>query len=106
MLTTVSFDDQSFFKTGKIENIVLVWMLPAKFQAVHPPAVQKAPELPLCIGHIVPEHTLQTMLQKEFVCLAMHVKTISTKPIPTLTLPLKGRVSPIREFPPHVLRVQ
>ncbi len=44
MLTTVYFNNNLFFKTSEIENIILEWMLSAKFQAAHLPAAQHPPE--------------------------------------------------------------
>ncbi len=33
MLAAVYFYDDLFFKTNEVKNIILEWMLPAKFQA-------------------------------------------------------------------------
>ena len=32
MLTTIDLDDEAFFKTDEIENVVFEWCLPAKLE--------------------------------------------------------------------------
>lgn len=53
VLTIVYFNNNPFFNTNEIENIILERMLSAKFQTAHLPAAQHSPQFPLRMSHVV-----------------------------------------------------
>ena len=67
-------------------------MLPAKFEVSNLFAAQAIPEKFLCVGWILAQATLQFWLENVRVGLAFHLQFSDFfSPIPTPTLPLKGR---------------
>jgi len=63
-------------------------MLSAEFKAVHLPSAQMLPQLLLGIRHIAAQDPLQPISEDLLIGLSLH----DGNPIPSLTLPLKGRV--------------
>ncbi len=54
MLSAIYFNNDLFFKTDKIEYIIIKGMLSAKFQAFYLFALQNPPQLSFGIGHVAP----------------------------------------------------
>ena len=88
MLAAIQFDNQVRLQAHEIQNIVPEGMLPPKFKAAHLTSTQMTLQSLFRIGHIVAQRALQFVFMDLFVGLAFHDKN----PIPSLTLPLKGRV--------------
>ena len=53
MLSSVHFDDDSFFQTDEIHNVTAQWLLPPKFVATKLPQTQLTPQQSLSIRGVI-----------------------------------------------------
>jgi hypothetical protein len=90
MLSAIHFYHEHRFQTYEIEDVIFKGMLPAKCKMSDLFAAQAIPEKFLCIGLIFAKATLQFWLEDGLAGLASHGAALLL-PIPTPTLPLKGR---------------
>jgi hypothetical protein len=52
VLTTIDFDDHALFEANKIENKILKWNLPSKFEECEPSIAQQSPHGCFSVGRL------------------------------------------------------
>jgi hypothetical protein len=55
MLPAVQLDDQPFFQTDKIDNVLSQWLLATEFETLDLPKTKFSPEQPLGVGGVFPQ---------------------------------------------------
>lgn len=89
MLSAVEFNNQLCFERDEVCDVVANGVLPTEFDTEHLFAAQMLPKCLLGAGRVVSECLRATFIVDNRVGLMFH--SIRLNPIPTLTLPLKGR---------------
>jgi hypothetical protein len=88
VLPAIHVNHELGVETNEVEDPVLEGMLTAKLQARDLSRAQQVPKLALGIGHCLAEFALKLRGADDFAGLTTHCLI----PIPSLALPLKGRV--------------